>query len=651
MNLPPGKYIFQVKYTPKNRKDFGEITPFEIRIKPYFYKTFWFKSLMVAFVLFLILSWYFWRIRLYEEQHKRLEKIVEERTQQLETQNEILTKQKFELVQQNDALNQQKEEILRQKQQIVDMSRKVQKMNQERLDFFTNLSHEFRTPITLIAGPVERALRLSTNPYVIEQLHFAERNSKYLLTLINQLMDFRKIESKRTEIDYRRGNFAVFLKSLGEQFAFQLKERDLELRMVCDLPEPEFFFDEDAVRKILTNLLSNAIKYTPNHGTISLYAKSLNDRSNGQSEKLYLAVKDTGTGIPEEELGEIFKRFYQSRNHAHYTVQGQSGTGIGLYLCKQLVDMLGGTIWAKNNKKEGSSFRIMLPLHRANPTASEEVSVAPVSVYPKEDVDDRKNYKEWSKDKRCFLIVEDNADMANYISSLLNPYYNTLEAANGEEALTILQKHNIDFIISDLMMPVMDGLTLSKRVKESIELSHIPFLMLTAKSSEESRTESYRLGVDSYLVKPFSEEVLLARIQNILKARERYQKQLISQMDTSALELSEESKDKKFMENVLEIMKHNYQNPAFDVSDFVAAMNVSKSLLNKKLNALSGKSAGQFIRVYRLNLAYNLILHNKGTKNKTVSDIAYEVGFNDPKYFTRCFTSQFNITPSKLMEE
>ena len=201
MNLPPGKYIFQVKYTPKNRKDFGEITQFEIRIKPYFYKTFWFKSVIAAFVLFLILSWYFWRIRSYEVQHKRLEKIVEERTQQLETQNETLTKQKFELLQQNDALNRQKDEILRQKQQIVDMSRKVQKMNQERLDFFTNLTHEFRTPITLIAGPVERALRLSTNPYVIEQLHFAERNSKYLLTLIDQLMDFQKLNrSERKSI-------------------------------------------------------------------------------------------------------------------------------------------------------------------------------------------------------------------------------------------------------------------------------------------------------------------------------------------------------------------------------------------------------------------------------------------------------------------
>ncbi len=649
MNLPAGKYIFQVKYTPKNRKDYGEITQFEIRIKPFFYKTFWFKSMIIAFVIFLILSWYFWRIRSYEEQHKKMEKIVEDRTQQLENQNEILTKQKFELAQQNVALNQQKDEILRQKQQIVDMSRKVQKMNQERLDFFTNLSHEFRTPITLITGPVERALRLSTNPYVIEQLNFAERNSKYLLSLINQLMDFQKIESQRTEINYQRGNFEFFLKSLCEQFAFQLNERNLELRIVCDLPEPEFFYDEEALHKILTNLLSNAIKYTPDGRLITLYVKSFEDKS--QYEKLYIGVKDSGMGIPEEDLDQIFKRFYQSRNHLRYPVHGQSGTGIGLYLCKQIVEMLGGNIWAKNNKTGGSTFRIVLPLHRTNPSSSESVSSQSIPVNQNDAANDKKNYKEWSTDKLTFLIVEDNIDMGRYISSILNPYYNTIEAANGEEALTILQKHDIDFIISDLMMPVMDGLELSKRVKENIELSHIPFLMLTAKSSDKTRTESYRLGVDSYLVKPFNEDVLLARIQNMLKARDRYQKRMTNEMDTSALELSEESKDKKFMDKVLEIMKQNYQNPSFDVGDFVKAMNVSKSLLNKKLNALSGKSAGQFIRIYRLNLAYNLILHNKGTNNKTISDIAYEVGFNDPKYFTRCFTQQFNITPSKLMEE
>ncbi|HOV36405.1 MAG TPA: response regulator [Dysgonamonadaceae bacterium] len=356
-------------------------------------------------------------------------------------------------------------------------------------------------------------------------------------------------------------------------------------------------------------------------------------------------------GIPEEDLDQIFKRFYQSRNHLRYPVHGQSGTGIGLYLCKQIIEMLGGNIWAKNNKTGGSTFRIILPLHRTNPSSSESVSSQSIPVNQNDAANDKKNYKEWSTDKLTFLIVEDNIDMGRYISSILNPYYNTIEAANGEEALTILQKHDIDFIISDLMMPVMDGLELSKRVKENIELSHIPFLMLTAKSSDKTRTESYRLGVDSYLVKPFNEDVLLARIQNMLKARDRYQKRMTNEMDTSVLELSEESKDKKFMDKVLEIMKQNYQNPSFDVGDFVKAMNVSKSLLNKKLNALSGKSAGQFIRIYRLNLAYNLILHNKGTNNKTISDIAYEVGFNDPKYFTRCFTQQFNITPSKLMEE
>ena len=200
------------------------------------------------------------------------------------------------------------------------------------------------------------------------------------------------------------------------------------------------------------------------------------------------------------------------------------------------------------------------------------------------------------------------------------------------------------------MMPEMDGLELSRKVKENFTLSHIPFLMLTAKTSEKARTDSYRMGVDSYIVKPFDENMLITRIRNILETRERYQQKFIDEMSVETLEISEESNDKKFMDRVLEVMKENYHNSYFEVTDFADTVGVSKSLMNKKLKALSGKSAGEFIRIYRLNLAYNIILQNKKTKNKNIADIAYEVGFNDPKYFTRCFSRQFNTTPSKLLE-
>ncbi len=648
MNLPAGTYQFQVKYVPKERLDTGEVTQINLRIKPYFYKTVWFISLMLLLVVLAIIMLHIWRVRSYEHQQKVLKQIVDDRTEEIEKQKGVLTTQKNELSQRNLLLSEQNEKITRQKEQLVEMSRKMRKMTTERLDFFTNVSHEFRTPITLIAGPVERALKLSTNPYVIEQLHFAERNSKYLLTLINQLMDFRKIESNKLDVSYRKGDFRDFIESVVTPFDFQAGDRDIQLLRRYDLSNPDFYFDDEGIRKILTNLISNAIKYTPNRGVITVYVKSLRERTTN-NEKLYLAVKDSGTGIPEEDKEKVFRRFYQSRNHLIYPVHGQSGTGIGLYLTKQVVEALGGNIWIKNNRKAGTSFRIILPLHTSNPQS--QVAQDAKSFHADEKGLNVQNLREWQKDRLTFLVVEDNRDMCRYVCSLLSPHYNTLEAGNGVEAYKILEHYNVDFIISDLMMPEMDGLELSRKVKENFTLSHIPFLMLTAKTSEKARTDSYRMGVDSYIVKPFDENMLLTRIRNILETRERYQQKFIDEMSIETLEISEESNDKKFMDKVLEVMKENYHNSYFEVSDFADTVGVSKSLMNKKLKALSGKSAGEFIRIYRLNLAYNIILQNKKTKNKNIADIAYAVGFNDPKYFTRCFSRQFNITPSKLLEK
>ena len=255
------------------------------------------------------------------------------------------------------------------------------------------------------------------------------------------------------------------------------------------------------------------------------------------------------------------------------------------------------------------------------------------------------------KEALTILVVEDNVDMRGYIRSILHEHYNVLEAANGEEALHILNSNPVDFIISDLMMPVMDGIELSRRVKDAFAISHIPFLMLTAKTSQEARLESYRMGVDEYLLKPFDETLLLTRIQNILENRKRYQRKFTLNMDVDVLNMEEESGDKKFLNQVMEVIKENYKNSYFEVSDFSEAVGVSKSLLNKKLQSLIGQSAGQFIRNYRLNIARELILKNRETKNMNIAEIAYEVGFNDPKYFTRCFTKYFNTTPSSLLNK
>lgn len=410
---------------------------------------------------------------------------------------------------------------------------------------------------------------------------------------------------------------------------------------------PEILYDEEAMRKVVTNLLSNAIKFTPNGGTVSLYISSLSSGEGGK-ESLYICIGDTGPGIPEEDLNRIFNRFYQSRNQVKYPVYGQAGTGIGLYLCKRIVQMHGGEIKVRNKRLSGCSFRLLLPLQREEEkddkliiidSDNSSIHAASPSETPKK------------KEALTILVVEDNVDMRGYIRSILREQYNVLEAANGEEALHILNSNPVDFIVSDLMMPVMDGIELSRRVKDTFTISHIPFLMLTARTSQEARLESYRMGVDEYLLKPFDETLLLTRIQNILENRKRYQRKFTLDMDVDVLNMEEESGDKKFLNQVMEVIKENYKNSYFEVSDFSEAVGVSKSLLNKKLQSLIGQSAGQFIRNYRLNIARELILKNRETKNMNIAEIAYEVGFNDPKYFTRCFTKYFNATPSSLLNK
>ena len=538
----------------------------------------------------------------------------------------------------------QNEKITRQKAQLSRMARKVQELTLDKIAFFTNITHEFRTPITLIIGPIERALKLSYNPQVIEQLNFVERNSKYLLSLVNQLMDFRKIESDKLNIVATKGDFVSFIHSLLTPFEVFAGERNISIKHYFHMKSSEIFFDEEAMHKVITNLLSNAIKFTPDGGSISIYIATLPAKVD-KEEKLYLCVSDTGTGIQEQDTAQIFNRFYQSKKQAKYPVYGQTGTGIGLYLCKRIVAMHNGDILVRNNHTTGCSFRILLPLPKEENISDQLIvdnNIPPAATTEKNEL---------PKERLALtiLVVEDNADMRGYIRSILRDYYNVLEATNGAEALDVLNNQSVDFIISDLMMPVMDGIELSRRVKEAFAISHIPFLMLTAKTSPETRLESYRTGVDEYLLKPFDETLLLTRIENILDNRRRYQRKFKTNMDVEALNIEEESGDKKFINQVMEAIKEHYKNPYFEVSDFSEAVGVSKSLLNKKLQSLIGQSAGQFIRNYRLNTARELLLKNRETKQMNIAEIAYEVGFNDPKYFARCFSKQFNMTPSELM--
>lgn len=635
-NLRSGHYTFQVKVqNPLNMND-SQITELSIVVSPFFYKTWWFFSLMILVVAFAVFYWYQWRISTYKEQKRVLTQKVKERTLELEEKMGVLSHQ-------NDLLTQQKKQLL-------ELSKRIQEITADKISFFTNITHEFRTPISLILGPIDRALKLSNNPEVVEQLNLAERNSKSLLSLVNQLLDFRKVESGRIMITKKQNNLPAFIQNVVIPFEAFARDRQIEVRTIIRTKDSFYKYDEEWMRKVLVNLLSNAIKFTPNGGRVNLYVYSYIDKK-GQNN-IYLSISDTGVGVLKEDLDKIFDRFYQSRKNVKFHIYGQSGTGIGLYLCKRIVNEHGGRIYARNNHRAGVAIRILMPMEISEEQIVEETqqviisdrqdSVTSEYVVPTES--------EHDKMKKTILVVDDNPDMRVYVRSILNSEYNVVEAEDGAKALDLLKNTNVDFIVSDLMMPVMDGIELSKRVKEDLSISHIPILILTAKVSDEARLESFRIGVDEYLQKPFNEELLLVRIHNIFNVRKTAQQQFDVQMDPGTLRIDEESRDSKFLNNVMQVIEDSYTNSDFDVNAFAEAMGISKTLLNQKLQNLVGNSTSKFIGNYRLKKAQELIIINKVSKNMNVSEIAYSVGFNDPKYFSQCYLKKFGILPSTSLD-
>jgi DNA-binding response OmpR family regulator len=305
----------------------------------------------------------------------------------------------------------------------------------------------------------------------------------------------------------------------------------------------------------------------------------------------------------------------------------------------------GGRITARNNPSRGCSFRILLPLHYSEPQAEASVEEDPIIIGTREEE------KSLSTSGATVLVVEDNDDMRTYIRSILGDRYRLLEATQGEEALHILHAQGADLIVSDRMMPVMDGLQLLRRVKEDFSLSHIPFLMLTARTSVSDRTDGFRAGADEYLPKPFDEDLLVARVDNLLENRQRLRRKFAINMDVEELPVDENSPDRKFLDRAMHLIEANYQNADYEIADFIEEMGVSKSLLNRKMQALTGQSAGQLLRAYRMNKAHELLVNYRNTRQLNISEIAYEVGFNDPKYFTRCFTKHFGMPPSAIFEQ
>jgi signal transduction histidine kinase/ligand-binding sensor domain-containing protein/DNA-binding response OmpR family regulator len=496
-----------------------------------------------------------------------------------------------------------------------------------KIKFFTNVSHEFRTPLTLIITPLEKMLK-TTPAEQKPQLELIYRNARRLLNLINSLLDFRKLEVKEIKFTPSEGDVIKFIREAAHSFIDLSEKKNIAFSFDSNVPSLEMIFDQDKLEKILFNLLSNAFKFTPENGKISVHLESKNELANRVIE---IRVTDNGIGIPGENLERIFERFFQ--NDVPRSMVNQ-GTGIGLSIVKEFVKASGGTIRVESEIGLGSSFIVTLPVlgldaHTADVAIPDDAPVVLEETYNVHG-------------KPVLLLVEDNEDFRFYLKDNLKIAYSIIEASNGKQGLIMTQKHLPDLIVSDVMMPEMNGIEFCRAVKDSANLCHIPLILLTARMAEEQKVEGFEAGADDFVTKPFSFEILQARIRNLIHQREIFQKDFRKQIEVKASTIRITSMDEKLIQNAIRVVEERITDSEFSVEDLSRELGMSRVHLYKKLLALTGKSPLEFIRTIRLQHAAQLLEKSQ----LSVSEIAYKVGFNNPKYFTKYFKEEYKVLPS-----
>ncbi len=601
-NLPPGKYSFKVKASNNDGIWNEEGLALSIVITPPWWGTWW-AYVIYAFAFFAIL----YRIRQYEMKRIKLK-------------------------------NQLKMEIVE--------TDTLRKMDQMKSQFFANISHEFRTPLTLVLGQVESVMSSDIDIKEKTKLQIANKNARRLLTLINQLLDLSKLEAGSMELHTGTYNMVSFLKSLFYSFESLAESKNIRLQFESDHNNIAVLFDPDKFEIIIYNLLSNAFKFVGEKGEIKLILKQTKD------EKLVINIIDSGIGIPQDKLPHIFDRFYQVDSSV---TREHEGTGIGLALTRELVELHKGTIEVSSIEGQGSRFSISLPIAKQGSmdTVQNESSTLPDSVAGQTDeITPHSTRKEsWTEtgdsSRPIILVVEDNTDVRAYIREQLETTYMVLEAENGAVGVELAHKTVPDLIVSDVMMPLMDGYTFCKHIRADELTSHIPIIMLTAKAGLDDKIEGLEKGVDAYITKPFNAKELRARVSNLLAQREQLRKRFSKAGVIRPSEVTAVSVDQAFLEKTIKMIEHHFDNPQFSNEMLAETMHMSASQLNRKLNALLGQPAGQLIRSMRLQRAADLLEQKAGT----IAEVCYQMGFSDQAYFSRAFKKQFGCSPSEYKSE
>ena len=586
-NLPKGRYTFEVRASNSSGKWRDTITTLSVRIRPGIFEA-WYSYVLYVITFAGILY-----------SVKRIS------SNRMRIKNQL---------------------------QISEMEKeKNEELTRSKLRFFTNISHEFLTPLSIIGCSVENIHPMDQGSG--NNIKIVQNNVQKLRNLIREILDFSKSESGKLELKVANGNIAELLRAIClNDFSVLSKEKNIVLEY--DIPEVvQGWYDADKIDKIVSNLVSNALKYNFENSYVRV---SLMEDFDEDKRYAVISVKDGGVGIPFDKIGKIFDHFYEG----DFRETKKEGIGIGLALTKSLVELHKGSIDVHSILGVGTDFTVRIPINEKAYSDNERKTD---TVWSVEDMECR-----FAETGKRILIVEDNKELRYLMSQYLAKYYVIEEASDGIEALKKLEDSYFDLIITDVMMPNMDGNELCRRIKGNAEYSEIPVLLLTAKSSEQDKIEGYDSGADAFMTKPFQMPLLVSRITNLLKSREQIKQNYIKEDNGIKITaLSYTSLDEKFLQNAADLVLANISNEDFHMDDFISDMNVSKSTLYRKLKTLTGMSCSEFVKDMRLKEAARIIRE----KNVNVSEISYLVGFGQPKYFTYCFKKKFGVSPSEYMRQ
>lgn len=621
-NLAGGDYTFEVMA----RNVYGtesDVVQYHFHVATPWYLRWW--AFVGYALLGMALIWWLLRLRVRSliRARDRLEGLVVERTREIEAQKDI---------------------ILQEKQETEKQKERAEESERVKKRFFANMTHELRTPLTLILGPVAQLRAGASEPGSRDQLNLVERNGKKLLRLINQLLDIAKIESERMELHHVRRDMAAFVEEATSNFGQAARQKGILLH--AHTPEKALMadFDPEKIEKVLFNLLSNAIKFTKSGERVDL---RLSKAEQDGDPWMKIELSDGGIGIVPEDLPHVFDRFYQSDQ-----IRDSRGTGIGLALCKELVELHGGSITVDSTVGKGSTFSILLPVKQSEAgeerAAPEKLGSADLYLADAESESALNKLDQaqiTAEDARnIVLVVEDNDDVRTYIRSCIPGDYQVMEARNGQQGLEMALKWVPDLVLSDLMMPVMDGMEMTGRLKKEEATSHIPVVMLTSRAESDARLEGLETGADAYLTKPFNPAELQIRIQKLIELRQILRDKYRGEMLLGPQKVEATSMEESFLIKVQNLIRERLGDEQLAVADMADTVGLSQVQFNRKFKALTGTTPNKFLRSYRLDVARQLIEQNAGT----MAEIGFQVGFKTAAYFSKCFMDEFGMSPSEV---